>query len=403
MSPFSFYLLLLLSAKACEVSVEKDPQCGSDGKTYSNKSEAACAKIEILHAGACEKYSIETSSEDANGEVEKVAVIDAQKKDQDVLMKKEAATAPQELKVKLEEKEKPKTMEKNWKKDAPVPTTEEKKVKLAASEEKAKPAAPQKAKEETSQTSGKQSKSKLIELDKKTFQLIKEKKLLPVMPPKQEVEEKDEGPNIIFEGEPIIINNLPPLIIKAPEAPSIPAPKQVTGIFNKEFCQTTPEKDPICSFSKKTYINFSQFKCQEDSVVYYRGVCRPVSVLQCNCPKIWKPVCSTDNFTFSNLCHLACAKADLMHYGSCNGVPEYCDCDQIEGPVCGIDGSTYQNKCILKCLKIEFLYNGVCKSLKKECECSEGYSPVCGKNGFTYSNLCWMSCDKAEMEHFGPC
>ncbi len=37
----------------CFYTMQFDPVCGCDGKTYSNAGEASCNSIEVVHKGPC--------------------------------------------------------------------------------------------------------------------------------------------------------------------------------------------------------------------------------------------------------------------------------------------------------------------------------------------------------------
>ncbi len=39
----------------CVCTLQYDPVCGCNGKTYGNACEAACASIEVQYTGECKK------------------------------------------------------------------------------------------------------------------------------------------------------------------------------------------------------------------------------------------------------------------------------------------------------------------------------------------------------------
>lgn len=58
-----------------------------------------------------------------------------------------------------------------------------------------------------------------------------------------------------------------------------------------------------------------------------------------NCRVDDKPVCSTDNQTYSSLCHMIMANATLAYLGKCID-----NCKKTT-PVCGINGISYKSEC----------------------------------------------------------
>ncbi|KAI3389331.1 hypothetical protein SNEBB_001448 [Seison nebaliae] len=133
-----------------------------------------------------------------------------------------------------------------------------------------------------------------------------------------------------------------------------------------------------------------------------------------SCNREYKPVCASDNTTYSNMCSFSIAKCNdnslkFMYNGKCK-----CEkrCDDNYLPICGSDGKLYHNQCNLE--------NAMCENSKltkdheKKCHnqcnkiCTQHVSPYCGSDGKTYSNLCFMKkamCDDSYLYivHQGRC
>ncbi|GAB6027942.1 hypothetical protein CHUAL_002151 [Chamberlinius hualienensis] len=78
----------------------------------------------------------------------------------------------------------------------------------------------------------------------------------------------------------------------------------------------------------------------------------PKKVPNCNCPKIYAPVCSITGKTYGNNCLLRCAGEGAGE--ACKGpcpCPQTCICLNIYEPICGSDGETYINSCNFVCAK----------------------------------------------------
>ncbi|XP_063025020.1 ovoinhibitor-like [Melospiza melodia melodia] len=211
--------------------------------------------------------------------------------------------------------------------------------------------------------------------------------------------------------------------------------------------------DPVCGTDGNTYPNecvMCHFNMEHSASVEkeHDGECDPKPVVvDCNnyrravvddhvlvaCPRIMKPVCGSDSFTYDNECGICAYNAEhntnitKIHEGPCKeSVAVDCSryrtkttedgktlvfCPRDLNPVCGTDGTTYDNECAICALNAEKRthvgkkHGGQCREKTGELDCSKFPArkvkggkdlvrcprillPVCGTDGFTYDNDC---------------
>ncbi|NXX37210.1 IOV7 protein, partial [Nicator chloris] len=172
------------------------------------------------------------------------------------------------------------------------------------------------------------------------------------------------------------------------------------------------------------------------------------------CPRMTKPVCGSDSFTYENDCGICAYNAEhdtnvtKIHEGPCKeSVAVDCtryqtqttkdgktlvSCPRDLNPVCGTDGNTYDNECLICSHNTEQRthvgkkHSGKCREETAELDCSKFLArkvnggkdlvrcprmlrPVCGTDGFTYDNDCGICAHNAQhgtdvkKSHNGRC
>jgi coxsackievirus/adenovirus receptor len=225
----------------------------------------------------------------------------------------------------------------------------------------------------------------------------------------------------------------------------------------------TMEFNPICGTDGKTYGNPCAFECRPVGVEKRaKGACGdgkdapttpptpaptaggatspdPVrGPAACACPLIYAPVCTEDGRTLSNACAAKCAGARVAKTGPCADkagagagaggsgpavVPPgpaatACPCPRNFAPVCAKDGRTFNNACLARCAGAAVAKEGACAGKEgsggkapvsspaptgADCKCDRSFRQVCGRDGKTYNNVCLMQCAGVEFKAAGAC
>ncbi|XP_053685835.1 four-domain proteases inhibitor-like [Sabethes cyaneus] len=166
------------------------------------------------------------------------------------------------------------------------------------------------------------------------------------------------------------------------------------------FDSNAPESeyDPVCATDGYSYYNKYSMKCLAMAVPTVRfsfyGRCPNEPLfLPMESVRDWWTVPEKTRFAVKN----------------CIG-----RCPKLFDPVCGTDNKTYSSECALTCVtnKISHItkaYTGFCKQdMTVENKCPPILQPVCGTDGVTYLNMCHLryGSDKVpnlEMAHIGDC
>ncbi|ULT80858.1 hypothetical protein L3Y34_011025 [Caenorhabditis briggsae] len=153
-------------------------------------------------------------------------------------------------------------------------------------------------------------------------------------------------------------------------------------------------------------------RCEEEENHQPAGPTSPPSLPpDCDCPGVIRPVCGTDNVTYSNLCILRCIQRtnrDLLFFynGTCC---DQAECENGGTPLCDNFGKTHANNCRFKHIQCVMersmglsmlkIHDGSCSLKDCNHNCTHtSFDPVCDTNGSVYRNLCVFQMRRCELQ-----
>lgn len=270
-------------------------------------------------------------------------------------------------------------------------------------------------------------------------------------------------------------------VFEVPMAYCVSQERSPTSVACPTDCAGELEK-PACGSDGLVYRNECEMKlltCGSNKRVGKVDMekCRNrlTKCLKMKCTNDMDPVCGTDARTYTNQCALnmaTCLKGvQLAHLGNCTvlkeqACPTHCDDDEGVEPICGSDGNVYKSECELKkdtcgqlvvqvpahhcrttaacneqcdeserqfvCGSDNKIYRSECEMKRSNCgkhiyvvpmkRCLSGflfrgcqkicptyYDPVCGTDSMTYSNTCFLEIENCrsrslvQLKNMGTC
>ncbi|XP_065344600.1 serine protease inhibitor dipetalogastin-like isoform X2 [Cloeon dipterum] len=191
----------------------------------------------------------------------------------------------------------------------------------------------------------------------------------------------------------------------------------------------------VCGSDNVTYNNVWHMVCTSNMYsveinAEHDGEC----AIECPYSPVYKPVCSTTDYTFANEQALKCKqilqpyiKNGFQHEGQCKRQQSTNPCYESNTftPVCASNGHTYTSAQHIRCLKqvnsdLRALHDGACTpdevkeiiGLDDVCRMAnhrQEWSPICGSDNVTYPNSYRYLCAKKEkgedlqVSYMGEC
>ena len=135
---------------------------------------------------------------------------------------------------------------------------------------------------------------------------------------------------------------------------------------------------PVCGEDLVTYFNECHM-LNNNIELAHKGVCQSPTDdndtgMSFPCPVKYEPVCSS-GITFANRCIPDNLEMLIQNTGPCQS---QCNCPKEYKPVCSTESITFDNECLLECAQKQKRIQGECRFLGRNCEfCSKVLLPVC--------------------------